>query len=194
MPIGWDDLGVYMNFPKIMATTGEMLLGSGMYTWQLVTGTGFLFNNTAAVAFYVNQIGGFLATITIISFLSLIFEKFGKSEYFSLPMILGIVYYIMPMTIFQQQKDMKLDPALMFVSLAAFMALWYAIKSIFQRENLKSAYMILFMGGLLAGLAFSIKFTTLMFIVAAFGLIGYKFLGFLGFAGFVSFFIGIFTG
>lgn len=25
MPIGWDDLGVYMNFPKIMATSGELL-------------------------------------------------------------------------------------------------------------------------------------------------------------------------
>ena len=25
MPIGWDDLGVYMNFPRIMAITGELL-------------------------------------------------------------------------------------------------------------------------------------------------------------------------
>lgn len=37
MPIGWDDLGVYMNFPKIMAQTGEYLLGAGTYTWQLIT-------------------------------------------------------------------------------------------------------------------------------------------------------------
>lgn len=43
MPIGWDDLGVYMNYPKIMAQTGEYILGLGMYTWQLITGTGFLF-------------------------------------------------------------------------------------------------------------------------------------------------------
>lgn len=25
MPIGWDDLGVYMNYPRIMATLGELL-------------------------------------------------------------------------------------------------------------------------------------------------------------------------
>ena len=25
MPIGWDDLGVYMNFPKIMATSGHLI-------------------------------------------------------------------------------------------------------------------------------------------------------------------------
>lgn len=24
MPIGWDDLGVYMNYPRIMAETGEI--------------------------------------------------------------------------------------------------------------------------------------------------------------------------
>ncbi len=56
MPIGWDDLGVYMNFPKIMAHTGESILGAGMYTWQLITGTGFLFDHIAAQAFYVNQL------------------------------------------------------------------------------------------------------------------------------------------
>jgi hypothetical protein len=39
MPIGWDDLGAYMNFPKIMALTGEYILGAGMYPWQMITGT-----------------------------------------------------------------------------------------------------------------------------------------------------------
>lgn len=56
MPIGWDDLGAYMNFPKIMALTGEYIHGAGMYAWQLITGTGFLFSYTAAQAFYVNQL------------------------------------------------------------------------------------------------------------------------------------------
>lgn len=44
-----------MNFPKIMAQTGEYLLGAGTYTWQLITGTGFLFENNAAQAFFINQ-------------------------------------------------------------------------------------------------------------------------------------------
>lgn len=57
MPIGWDDLGVYMNFPKLMATAGEALKGAGMFSWQIITGTGFLFSYTAAQAFYINQLG-----------------------------------------------------------------------------------------------------------------------------------------
>lgn len=56
MPIGWDDLGVYMNFPKIMALSGELLQGSGYTAWQIVTATGFLFGNNATQAFFVNQI------------------------------------------------------------------------------------------------------------------------------------------
>ena len=31
MPIGWDDLGVYMNFPRIMALTGSSLEGAAMF-------------------------------------------------------------------------------------------------------------------------------------------------------------------
>lgn len=124
MPIGWDDLGVYMNFPRIMAETGMLLEGAGMYAWHLVTSSGFLFHHTATQAFFVNQIGGFLATVTIISILSLLIETLIPTEkrgaaILCLPALLGIVYYIMPMTVFQQAKDMKLDPALMFLSVSA---------------------------------------------------------------------------
>jgi hypothetical protein len=45
MPIGWDDLGVYMNFPKIMATTWEILSWGSLYVWQLITWTGFLYQS-----------------------------------------------------------------------------------------------------------------------------------------------------
>ncbi len=57
-----------------MATTGMLLEGGGMYAWQLITGTGFLFSYTAAQAFYINQLGGLLAVIAIISTLSYAFE------------------------------------------------------------------------------------------------------------------------
>ena len=120
MPIGWDDLGVYMNFPKIMATSGQLLEGGGLYIWQLITGTGFLFSFNAAQAFYVNQLGGILSIFAIISVLSYIFEEKGKKSLLALPVLLAAVYYAIPMTVFQQAKDMKLDPALMFFSVSAF--------------------------------------------------------------------------
>lgn len=75
MPIGWDDLGVYMNYPRIMAVTGSLLTGAGMYTWQLITGSGFLWDQIAAQAFYVNQLGGILSLIIITSVLSYMLER-----------------------------------------------------------------------------------------------------------------------
>jgi hypothetical protein len=112
-----------MNFPKIMATGGHLLEGAGMYAWQLITGTGFLFSYTAAQAFYVNQLGGILAVIAIISTLSYAFEKKGKSALISLPVLFAALYYAMPMTVFQQAKDMKLDPAYLFFTISGLMLL-----------------------------------------------------------------------
>lgn len=55
MPIGWDDLGVYMNYPNIMAQTGD--IGRlGIVAWQSFTGIGFLFHS-APQAFFLNQVG-----------------------------------------------------------------------------------------------------------------------------------------
>ena len=195
MPIGWDDLGVYMNFPKIMANIGMLLEGSGMYIWQLITGSGYLFDNTASQAFYINQIGGFLATITIIASLSLLLgneKEKNTTTYIALPMLLGIVYYLMPMTVFQQAKDMKLDPALMFVSISAVMSLIYGVLEN-KKGNTRPAQMLLFVAGILTGIAFGIKFTTLMLIIAGMGFISYRFLGIGGFIGFFGAFIAIFT-
>ncbi len=44
------------------------------------------------------------------------------------------------------------------------------------------------------GLAFSIKFTTLMLIIASLALIAYRTLGIFGFVGFFFLFLSIFTG
>ena len=95
-----------------------------MYSWQLITSTGFLFWNNAAQAFYINQLGGILAVIAIISTLSYIFEQKGKKSLLSLPILFAAVYYAMPMTVFQQAKDMKLDPAYLFFSISGLILLF----------------------------------------------------------------------
>ena len=46
----------------------------------------------------------------------------------SLPILLAGIMYAMPMIIFQQAKDMKLDPAILFFSITGITALWYGWK------------------------------------------------------------------
>ncbi len=189
MPIGWDDLGVYMNFPKIMAMTGHYLLGTGMYAWQLITGTGFFFSYTAAQAFYVNQLGGILAVIAITSALSVIFEDPKKKYLLSLPIMFAAAFYAMPMNIFQQAKDMKLDPALLAISISGLLVLFSAWKW----TNSKRDFSFLFLAWLIVGFAFSIKVTTLMLMIWGFALIAYRILSLWWFLGYFFLFLAIFT-
>ena len=191
MPIGWDDLGVYMNYPRIMAITGSALEWAGMYTWQIVTGSGFLWDQIAASAFYVNQLGGILSMIVMTSILSVVLESRNRKYLISLPILLAGIYYIMPMTIFQQAKDMKLDPALMMVSVSAFGILWYALREKLEQNKF---YVLVGLAGFIVGLAFSIKFTTLILIITGLALMAYRMLGIFGFLGFFFLFISIFTG
>ena len=58
----------------------------------------------------------------------------------------------MPMTVFQQAKDMKLDPALMFFSVSAFLAFYSLWKK--DEKNEYKIMIILAIAGLLTGFAF----------------------------------------
>ncbi len=191
MPIGWDDLGVYMNFPKMIALSWELLKWAQMYSWQLITSTGFLFGNNASQAFYLNQLGGILAVIALTSILSFIFEKEGKKALISLPILFALVYYAMPMTVFQQAKDMKLDPAYFFFSISGFallFTLWKEEISL-SRKNL----MILAIAWVLIGFTFSVKFTSIMLILWGLWLIAYRLLSLSWYIGYFFLFLAVFT-
>ena len=96
-----------------------------MMTWQVLTGIGFMFHS-APQAFFMNQIGGMLSVIVlVVAFGSLMktkptapasLSKEGNDSFINLPLLGATIFYAMPMVIFQQAKDMKLDPGLFFVS------------------------------------------------------------------------------
>lgn len=127
MPIWWDDLGVYMNFPQIMANSWTILKWAWMIAWQLLTWIWFMFKS-APQAFFLNQIGWILSVIVIIVASSDLLKTQSK-RHLSIPIILATMFYSMPMIIFEQAKDMKLDPGLFFVS-----TIWlYLIYKLFVR-------------------------------------------------------------
>ncbi len=95
------------------------------------------------------------------------------------------------MTVFQQAKDMKLDPGLMMVSVSAFGLLWYILT---QDLKTKISYFLIGIVGIIIGIAFTIKVTTLILIIAVLALIAYRILSIAGFLGFFSIFLAIFTG
>lgn len=170
MPIGWDDLGVYMNYPRIMAETGE-IERLGVVAWQALTGIGFLFRS-ATQAFFLNQIGGILSIVTIGLFLKRIISfPDSKKSYLNLPLLFATLVYAMPMIVFQQAKDMKLDPGLLAITTGAIFVVYELVRA--KKEDRSEFWKLAALAGFLAGIAFAIKFTTLMLFLGAAATIAY---------------------
>ena len=97
----------------------------------------------------------------------------------------------MPMTIFQQAKDMKLDPAYLFFSISAIMLLFHAWSHTSKDRNYN--YWMLGLIGLIVGFSFTVKFTSTMLIIGCLGVISYRTLSLSGYIGFFFIFLAIFT-
>lgn len=184
-PIGWDDLGVYMNYPKMMAFA-ESTAHQTIMMWQTFTGIGFL-HQSATLAFFLNSFSGLLAILGIWAGIHFFSPK--NNAIVSLPLLATTVFMSLPMIVFQQAKDMKLDAGLLGISIFSVIALFLA----FGQKDRKTSTLFYLLAGGLMGVAFGIKFTTLMLIVSAFSIIFYNELGIFGFFGFVAMFVGIFT-
>ncbi len=240
MPIGWDDLWVYMNFPQLMAQSWELLNLWGMYAWQVFTGIWYMFQSPTQ-AFFLNNLGWILAGIVIVlSFTDLLKSK--NQTLLHIPLLAGMMFMSMPMIIFQQAKDMKIDPGLFFVSgIVIYMVLYLFLKYLWYREVYKTSVwdiiqetntqgasleimvenvpktsflqyfskyqhigiedlfsqkkyiLLIWMIGLLAGFAFTLKFTSLLLISGILWVLFYAKLWVAWFLWYVSLYIGIFT-
>ncbi len=190
-PIGWDDLGAYMNYPKLISEAGELLSLGQMFSWQLFTGIWFLFESQT-LAFFLNSFTAVLAGVGIYLFLySFISENTKKKTYINIPLLWSTIFLAMPMVIFQVAKDMKLDIGLFFVTLIPLYILYYL--SLKKDIPLKSQLLYIGVAGLLAWLCFSIKVTSLLFIVAFIWTLSFSYLSIAWLLWYLAIFFAIFT-
>ncbi len=157
-----------------------------MAFWQVFTGIGFLFDSPTQ-AFFFNQVGTLLTVLTLYSGISYFTVK--KPNLLPYPIIATTIFCSMPMVVFQQAKDMKLDLALFAVSIISVMLVFFALSSTRRSAMLR----LMGLAGVLAGIAFSIKFTSIMIMIGTIGMFFYARLGLAGLLGFTSIFVGVFT-
>ncbi|MCH2188528.1 hypothetical protein MK079_01715 [Candidatus Gracilibacteria bacterium] len=193
MPIGWDDLGIYMNYPNLIAQTGESLKFGGMYAWQVFTSIGFLFESNRA-AFYLNNIGSILSVVFIALITHDIFKNKKKHTLINIPLFLSAIFIALPMIIFQQAKDMKIDPALFAFSIVTVYFLFQILKNIIKEKYSTRQALpgFLLVGGLL-GFLFAFKLTSLLTIIAGIGIVFFVFLGGYGVLGYLVLVNGFFS-
>ncbi len=196
MPIWWDDLWVYMNFPQLLANAWEIIPLWWMLSWQIFTWIWYMFKS-ASQAFFLNNVWWILSVIVIVlSFKDLLSSK--VKTFLNIPLLMWAVFISMPMVIFQQAKDMKLDPGLFFISaIVVYLVIYLFLKyledkkqDIFSNKN----YLIyLFLVWVLAWFAFSIKLTSLILISWIIWVIAFSKLWLSGFFAYIVAYIWIFT-
>lgn len=216
-PIWWDDLWVYMNFPHLMAEAGSIISLSAMYSWQTFTGIWYMFWSPVQ-AFFLNNVWWFLSFILLVLIISDFLnmwsesqtEKSYKKSFINIPMLVWTMFITMPMIVFQQAKDMKLDPWLFFVSIIAIYLLFkyyikldnesylHKIKNFVWDKLLHKSFhfnnlLIIFIIWLMCWFAFSIKFTTLLLISAIIGVVFFVRYWVIGFLWYLAIYFAIFT-
>jgi len=125
-PIGWDDLGAYMNYPKLIAQAGELIPFWQMQTWQLYTWIGHVFWNQT-YAFFLNSFSWMLVAVVAYVALRGLIKK--EEQSFNIPLFCVMILLMMPMTVFQLAKDMKLDYALLAMSIAPLYIMYHVMFS-----------------------------------------------------------------
>ena len=114
-PIGWDDLWAYMNYPRLFANAWELSFLWWMNSWQTFTWIGYMFNSSTQ-AFFLNNVWGILSFI-VLTLIVWELLKTSKKTFINIPLLIWTLFISMPMVVFQQAKDMKLDTGLFFISI-----------------------------------------------------------------------------
>ncbi|MCX6807945.1 MAG: glycosyltransferase family 39 protein [Patescibacteria group bacterium] len=151
IPIGWDDLGFYLNRAQLIANRGALVPGSAMFPMELLMSLGYKFFGSAILAMAISWIGGLLGAIAIFAF----GRRFWDAK---VGLIAATIWYTMPMIAHISFADMKVDPMLFFVST---IAIWCFLEWILDYKRLGWLYLV----GLLTGIAWTIKITTAFLMI-----------------------------
>jgi len=161
IPLGFDDLAVYMNIPNLLAQGGKLPGGIDAYSWGIFMSLGFLLFHSATVALFLSFLGGLLACLA----LYVCVQSYGRRRGIplartrSLALLAVTLFYSLPAVVFQSSKDMKVDLAALLFMLLAF------ISFLDWREKDQRDAKSLWLCGLFLGFAFTVKYTALFFIV-----------------------------
>jgi hypothetical protein len=119
-PIGWDDLGRYINAPRQLSVFNQILPQISAMQWEYLTSLGFvLFGYFSAfgatLAQQINWLAGILAVLSVYVAAKVVLGPRAG-------LIAALFYYTMPMVGHFSFADMKTENALFFFSVVGLIA------------------------------------------------------------------------
>lgn len=166
-PIGWDDLGSYLNRPRLLVSYGSFVYSMASFQWEYLTSLGFLLFGYgsffgATNALMINWTQGLLAILAIYMF-GRVFLGPGRG------ILAATLYYALPLVGHFSYADMKIDNA---VFVMGALATFCVFDALFREENQSQRRHWLLLAGVFAGLAFSMKVTAIMVMMAMLAVLG----------------------
>ena len=179
-PIGWDDLGTYLNRAKLLVSYGKFIHPLPAFQWEYLTSLGYLlFGESSSLgitmAMVINYLAGVFATLVVYA-IGRVFLGGG--------VVSAMFYYLLPMVQFFSFEDMKIDNApLIMIGLSIFSLLVYLRGR--DKETKASTGFWLGLAGVFAGFAFAFKSTAIMTFFALVVLLSSETIGILAGVGMV---------
>lgn len=123
-PIGWDDLGSYLNRPRLMVSYGHFISTMSPFQWEYLTSLGFLlfgYDSTfgAVLSLLINWLAGVLAVLAVFAFTRTFRGRGG--------MISALTYYTLPLVGHFSFADMKVDNAVFTMGALSLFALFLGL-------------------------------------------------------------------
>ncbi|MBT4366861.1 hypothetical protein HOD24_00545 [Candidatus Peregrinibacteria bacterium] len=160
-PIGWDDLGSYLNRPRLLVSYGEFVFSMATFQWEYISSLGFLlfghgspFGATASME--INWLAGALAVAVVFLFTNTFLGKgYGLMS--------ALLYYSMPLIGHFSFADMKIDNAVFAIgAMSMFCMFLFLFPKGQEGETWRPKWHWLILSGVFSGFAFGIKQTAIM--------------------------------
>lgn len=166
-PIGWDDLGSYLNRPRLLASYGYFIPSMSQFQWEYLTSLGFLLFGYdswvgSTFAMQVNWAAGMISVLVVYAFGR---RMFGRGR----GVLAAMLYYFLPMTGHFSFADMKIDNASFFTTALGVMGVFaflYPAKDVDESAEPRDPKLLV-LAGLMLGFSFAIKPTAILGIVMA---------------------------
>lgn len=171
-PIGWDDLGKYINQPRLLVSYGYAIPQLSSFLWEYITSLGFLlfgFDSVfgATASMMLNWMAGLLAVVVVYAFGAV---YMGRNQ----GMLAALLYYSLPVVGHFSFADMKVDNAVFVMGALALLAMFIAIFPSAEEEESEEHpettrsldWRLIILAGIFSGFAFSLKVTSIMTIMA----------------------------
>lgn len=196
-PIGWDDLGRYMNQPRLLVSYGGFIPTLSTFSWEYVTSIGFLLFGYdsifgATLSMLINWSAGLLAVFSV-----LLFGRAYMGE--GRGVLSALLYYSLPMVGHFSFADMKVDNAIFAIGTLSLLAVFIAVSppgaedGDDEEEGGAPVLWLIALAGILGGFAFGMKPTAIMVTMGAGAVMFGARLGWAGMLGAMSLAFAVFV-